>query len=146
VRELQRLLGKKTIEAEILKYALEVAAGSKTDAVVAVVAKGRFAMKAVWETLGVARSYVAELPNGRGPGRIGLEPRTTPIQSPQSNGMAEAFVRTMKRDYVRISPLPDARTAMTSLPLWIDHYNSLHPHKALGYRSPRESIADQAQP
>jgi transposase InsO family protein len=29
---------------------------------------------------------------------IGLEPRTTPIESPQSNGMAEAFVRTIKRD------------------------------------------------
>src|SRR5262245_57607423 len=27
---------------------------------------------------------------------IGLEPRTTPIESPQSNGMAEAFVRTIK--------------------------------------------------
>ena len=35
---------------------------------------------------------------------IGLEPRTTPIESPQSNGMAEAFVRTIKRDYVRVSP------------------------------------------
>ena len=33
---------------------------------------------------------------------IGLEPRTTPLESPQSNGMAEAFVRTIKRDYVRI--------------------------------------------
>jgi putative transposase len=31
---------------------------------------------------------------------IGLEPRTTPIESPQSDGMAEAFVRTIKRDYV----------------------------------------------
>jgi transposase InsO family protein len=28
---------------------------------------------------------------------IGLEPRITPIESPQSNGMAEAFVRTIKR-------------------------------------------------
>ena len=28
---------------------------------------------------------------------IGLEP-TTPIESPQSNGMAQAFVRTIKRD------------------------------------------------
>src|SRR5262249_52745907 len=26
---------------------------------------------------------------------IGLEPRTTPLESPQSNGMAEAFVRTI---------------------------------------------------
>ena len=77
---------------------------------------------------------------------IGLEPRTTPVQSPQSNGMAEAFVKTIKRDYVRVSPLPDARTVMESLPLWIEHYNSLHPHKALGYRSPREFIADQTQP
>src|SRR5512132_549945 len=43
---------------------------------------------------------------------IGLEPRTTPIESPQSNGMAEAFVRTIKRDYVRVSPCPDAQTVM----------------------------------
>ena len=40
---------------------------------------------------------------------IGLEPLTTPVTSPQSNGMAEAFVRTIKRDYARVNPLPDAR-------------------------------------
>jgi putative transposase len=68
---------------------------------------------------------------------IGLEPRVTPVQSLQSNNMAEAFVRTMRRDYIHVSALPNARTAMESLPLWFDHYNSLHPHKALGYRSPR---------
>ncbi|MGK6323709.1 hypothetical protein ACMGDM_11570 [Sphingomonas sp. DT-51] len=28
---------------------------------------------------------------------IGLVPRTTPVSSPQSNSMAEAFVRTLKR-------------------------------------------------
>jgi len=74
---------------------------------------------------------------------MGLEPRTTPVQSPQSNGMAEAFVRTIKRDYVRVSPLPDARTVLESLPLWFEHCNSLHPHKALGYRSPREFMASR---
>ncbi|KVO52569.1 hypothetical protein WT19_08275 [Burkholderia stagnalis] len=31
---------------------------------------------------------------------IGLKPLTTPVCSPQSNGMAESFVKTMKRDYV----------------------------------------------
>ena len=72
---------------------------------------------------------------------IGLEPRTTPIESPQSNGMAEAFVRTIKRDYVRVSPRPNAVSVMRQLPSWIDHYNEVHPHKALGYRSPREFIA-----
>ena len=76
---------------------------------------------------------------------IGLEPRTTPLESPQSNGMAEAFVRTIKRDYVRVSPRPDAKTVMRQLPAWIAHYNEVHPHKALGYRSPREFIAAHAR-
>jgi putative transposase len=72
---------------------------------------------------------------------IGFEPRTTPVQSPQSNGMAEAFVRTIKRDYARVHPAPDAETVISLLPEWFDHYNQVHPHKALGYRSPREFIA-----
>jgi putative transposase len=74
---------------------------------------------------------------------MGLEPRTTPVPSPQSHGMAEAFVRTIKRDDVRVTQLPDARTVMESLPLWFEHDNTLHPHKALGYRSPREFIASR---
>lgn len=74
---------------------------------------------------------------------IGLEPRTTPVRSPQSNGMAEAFVKTIKRDYVRVSPLPDARTVISQLPGWFEHYNTVHPHRSLGYRSPCEFIADQ---
>ncbi|SEN12214.1 Integrase core domain-containing protein [Sphingomonas gellani] len=72
---------------------------------------------------------------------IGLLPLTTPLSSPQSNGVAEAFVRTLKRDYVRVSPRPDAHTVIAQLPDWIDHYNEVHPHRALGYSSPREFIA-----
>ena len=75
---------------------------------------------------------------------IGLEPLTTPIQSPQSNGMAEAFVRTFKRDYVAVNPVPDARTVMLALPEWFAHYNELHPHLELGFRSPRDFIAAHA--
>ena len=69
---------------------------------------------------------------------IGLVPRTTPIESPQSNGMAEAFVKTFKRDYARVRPRPDAASVLHQLDAWFDHYNTVHPHKALGYRSPRE--------
>jgi len=76
---------------------------------------------------------------------IGLTPRTTPLESPQSNGMAEAFVRTLKRDYVRVSPIPDAGSVLRQLPLWLAHYNELHPHRALGYRSPQEFIARSTQ-
>jgi hypothetical protein len=54
--------------------------------------------------------------------------------------MAEAFGRTIKRDYVHVSPRPDAETVMRQLPAWIAHYNEVHPHKALGYRSRQFSI------
>jgi transposase InsO family protein len=33
----------------------------------------------------------------------------TPVESPESNGMAEAFVKTFKRDYVRDQPYPECR-------------------------------------
>lgn len=71
---------------------------------------------------------------------LNLEPCFTPIESPESNGMAEAFVRTLKRDYVRVNPIPNAATALPSLPGWIDDYNEVHPHSSLAYRSPREYI------
>jgi putative transposase len=54
------------------------------------------------------------------------------------NGMAEAFVKTLKRDYARVSPCPDAATVLRQLGGWFEQYNTVHPHKALGYRSPRE--------
>jgi putative transposase len=69
---------------------------------------------------------------------IGLVPLTTPIESPQSNGMAEAFVKTFKRDYAQVHSRTDAATVLAQLDNWFDHYNTVHPHKALGYRSPRE--------
>jgi putative transposase len=71
---------------------------------------------------------------------VGLVPKTTPLESPQSNGMAEAFVRTFKRDYVHVSECADAQTVLRSLPAWFTHYNEVHPHRALGYRSPRQFI------
>jgi transposase InsO family protein len=54
--------------------------------------------------------------------------------------MAKAFVRTFKRDYVRVSPIPDAATAIAAIEGWMAHYNEAHPHSRLGYRSPREYI------
>jgi transposase InsO family protein len=40
--------------------------------------------------------------------------------------------------YVRVNPRPDAETVMRELSSWFTHYNEVHPHKALGYRSPCE--------
>lgn len=69
---------------------------------------------------------------------IGLIPLTTPVRSPQSNGMAESFVKTMKRDYIAHMPRPDRQTALRNLAIAFEHYNEEHPHSALKYRSPRE--------
>src|SRR5262245_66559695 len=66
-------------------------------------------------------------------GRFGaISPRLQPRAAQSQAGL---------RDYVRVSPCPDAQTVMHQLSAWINHYNEVHPHKALGYRSPREFIA-----
>ena len=69
---------------------------------------------------------------------INLVPCFTPVASPESNGISEAFVKTFKRDYVRVHPLPDARTALSLIAGWIEDYNEIHPHSGLNMRSPRE--------
>jgi putative transposase len=74
---------------------------------------------------------------------LNLVPCFTPVESPESNGMAEAFVKTFKRDYVRVTPIPDAVTALDLIDSWMEDYNTVHPHSRLGYRSPREYILSQ---
>lgn len=75
--------------------------------------------------------------------QLGLKPCFTPVQSPQSNGISEAFVNTLKRDYVHVSPLPDAEIVLGLIGGWIEDYNENHPHSGLKMRSPREFIAAQ---
>ena len=78
--------------------------------------------------------------------RLGLVPCFTPVRSPQSNGMAEAFVKTFKRDYVYVHDRPDAQTVLSQLSAWFEDYNEIHPHKALQLKSPREFIRSHQQP
>ncbi|MEB6153151.1 IS3 family transposase, partial [Escherichia coli] len=75
---------------------------------------------------------------------LGLEPKNTAVRSPESNGIAESFVKTIKRDYISIMPKPDGLTAAKNLAEAFEHYNEWHPHSALGYRSPREYLRQQA--
>ena len=77
---------------------------------------------------------------------LNLEPCFTPVESPESNGMAEAFVKTFKRDYVRVNPIPAAAVALAAIADWMNDYNETHPHSRLAYRSPREYIRAQSQP
>ncbi|MGR8209174.1 IS3 family transposase [Escherichia coli] len=75
---------------------------------------------------------------------LGLEPKNTAMRSPESNGIAESFVKTIKRDYISIMPKPDGLTAAKNLAEAFEHYNEWHPHSALGYRSPREYLRQRA--
>ncbi|HHO2553408.1 TPA: IS3 family transposase [Escherichia coli] len=75
---------------------------------------------------------------------LGLEPKSTAVRSPESNGIAESFVTTIKRDYISVMPKPDGLTAAKNLAEAFEHYNEWHPHSALGYRSPREYLRQQA--
>ncbi|HVE49675.1 MAG TPA: IS3 family transposase [Casimicrobiaceae bacterium] len=68
---------------------------------------------------------------------IGLEPVTTALRSPQSNGMAEAFVKTFKRDYVQRMDRATALSVLQQLRPAFEHYNEVHPHSALKMLSPR---------
>ena len=74
---------------------------------------------------------------------LGLDVRTTPSYSPESNGMAEAFVKTFKRDYVQFGDLEDAETVMAQLPAWMEDYNEQAPHKGLNMLSPREFLRNR---
>ncbi|MCY0219453.1 IS3-like element IS2 family transposase [Escherichia coli] len=75
---------------------------------------------------------------------LGLEPKNTAVRSTESNGIAESFVKTIKRDYISIMPKPDGLTAAKNLAEAFEHYNEWHPHSALGYRSPREYLRQRA--
>lgn len=75
---------------------------------------------------------------------LGLESCFTPVRSPESNGMAESFVKTFKRDYAYVHDRPDARTLFARLADWFEDYNERHPHKGLRMKSPREFIRSLA--
>ncbi len=47
-------------------------------------------------------------------------------------------MKTLKCDYVQVTPLPDARTVLGLIGGWIEYYNDNHPHSGLKMRAPRE--------
>jgi transposase InsO family protein len=72
---------------------------------------------------------------------IGLIPCKTPVSGPQSNGMAEAFIRTLKRDYAPLSPGPDAKPILDQLPGRFNHPNEVHPHRYCAIDHPASSAS-----
>lgn len=75
---------------------------------------------------------------------IGVVPCFTPVRSPQSNGMVESFVKTIKRDIVH--DRPDAQSVLARLPRWFEDYNDNHPHRGQQMKSHREFSRSHQQP
>jgi putative transposase len=73
---------------------------------------------------------------------LGLIPCHTPRRSPESNGLAEAFFGSLKRDYVYQSCLETLEDTARQVPVWIAHYNQQAPHSALGMQSPAQWYAE----
>jgi transposase InsO family protein len=66
------------------------------------------------------------------------------VRNPESNGVCEAFVKTFKRDYARVTPRPDAISILQRLGDWFEDYNTIHPQGGLRFQSPREFIQQQS--
>ncbi len=84
----------------------------------------------VMAAIGGLSSWAADAPSGCNPVR----------PSPKLKKASEAFVKTIKRDYVWFGDLKDAEAVMKQLPGWIEDYNENAPHKALKMLSPRGFI------
>ena len=72
---------------------------------------------------------------------MGLIPCHTPRRSPESNGLAERFFGSFKRDYVSQACLETVESVAQQIPTWMTHYNQEAPHSALGMRTPAECYA-----
>ncbi|WP_241686926.1 hypothetical protein [Leptospira stimsonii] len=62
----------------------------------------------------------------------------TPVYFPESNGMAEAYVKTCKRDYAYVNHLNHAEEVMLKIHNWIDDDNSFAQHKGSQMKSRKE--------
>jgi putative transposase len=50
--------------------------------------------------------------------------------------MSEAFVNTLRRDYLAGADLSTAALVLEHIPASLADYNAVAPHSALGYQSP----------
>ena len=84
--------------------------------------------------------HVASVPAVRA--SHGTYPVSHAPRSPESNGLAEAFFGSFKRDYVYQPCLETVEDVARQLLGWIEHYKHQAPHSVLGMQSPGECYAE----
>jgi putative transposase len=70
--------------------------------------------------------------------------RTSPYY-PQSNGKLERYHRTIKGDCVRPAEFATPEEARRGVARYVDHYNTVRLHSALGYVTPADKLAGKEQ-
>ncbi len=66
----------------------------------------------------------------------GVEIIRTPFRAPQANAFAERWVGTVRRDCLDWILIVSRRQLEQVLRVYVDHYNSHRPHRALGLTPP----------
>jgi transposase InsO family protein len=66
----------------------------------------------------------------------GIEVIRTPFRAPQANGAAERFVRTVRSECLDWLLILDGRHLDQVLGVFVDHYNTHRPHRALALTPP----------
>jgi putative transposase len=70
--------------------------------------------------------------------------RTSPYY-PQSNGKLERYHRTVKGTCLRAGSFTDAEEVRRALAKFVEHYNHVRLHSALGYITPADKLAGREQ-
>jgi putative transposase len=63
----------------------------------------------------------------------------TPVRAPKANAIAERFVRTVRAECLDWLLILNRRHLERVLRVYVDHYNTQRPHRALALRPPDAS-------
>jgi transposase InsO family protein len=70
--------------------------------------------------------------------------RTSP-HYPQSNGKIERWHKTLKSDAIRVTPPASVDEARSVVGNFVEHYNGVRLHSAIGYIAPNDILAGRAE-
>jgi transposase InsO family protein len=71
---------------------------------------------------------------------LGIARQHTQPYRPQTNGKAEAFNKTMQREWAYVRPYTSNQERLDALQAFLDDYNFVRPHTAIGNRPPASRL------
>ena len=64
---------------------------------------------------------------------------------PQSNGKLERWHKTLKSDAIRVKRIEDLEEARRVIDAFVEHYNGIRLHSAIGYIAPADCLAGRSK-